>query len=48
MADAATVQLDETPPASAPPRDPIQPAEDAVAREPDDADDRPPPGGATA
>ena len=48
MADAATVQLDETSTASAPARDPIHPPEDAVAREPDDADDRPPPGGATA
>ena len=51
MADAATVQLDETPSVSAPPRDPIQPPEDAVAREPDDAadaDDGPPAGGATA
>lgn len=51
MADAATVQLDETPSVSAPPRDPIQPPVDAVAREPDAtdaADDGSPAGGATA
>ena len=35
MADAATVKLDETPSLSAPPRDPVEPQEDAVAREPE-------------
>jgi Sec-independent protein translocase protein TatA len=35
MADAATVKLDETPSLNAPPRDPVDPPEDAVAREPD-------------
>lgn len=32
MADAATVKLDETPSSNAPPRDPVDGPEDAVAR----------------